>query len=269
MMNALALNRRGVLAPEDFLRDNLLRVGDTMRVQVSAYGVVTQMDLQIVGSFRYFPTWYPSDGPLFVGDLDLFFEEAGTQFPYDVWMTLAPDADIPSLANNDLNLFAASDWDAPQLSIAEQEELPERQGLFGLLSVGFGAAAVLTVIGFLLYALFSFRRRFIEFGVLRAVGLSSKQMSAFLGWELAFLILMGGGLGTLLGGFVSSFFIPFLQVGADEVSRIPPYVVDIAWSAIFRIYALFGVLFVVALAALIVMLRRMRIFEAVKLGETA
>jgi hypothetical protein len=31
---------------------------------------------------------------------------------------------------------------------------------------------------------------------------------------------------------------------------------------------LFGVLFVAALVALIVMLRRMRIFEAVKLGET-
>jgi putative ABC transport system permease protein len=94
-------------------------------------------------------------------------------------------------------------------------------------------------------------------------------MTAFLGWELAFLILMGGGLGTALGAWVSSFFIPFLQIGVDEASRIPPYSVDIAWSAIFRIYVLFGVLFVIALIALVVMLRRMRIFEAVKLGETA
>jgi len=197
------------------------------------------------------------------------FEEAGMQFPYGVWMNLADDADIQQLASEELTLLAASDWDAPRLVISTEQELPERQGLFGLLSVGFGAAAVLTVVGFLLYALFSFRRRFIEFGVLRAVGLSSKQMSAFLAWELAFLILMGGGLGTFLGGWVSSFFIPFLQVGADEQSLIPPYVVDIAWSAIFRIYALFAVLFVVALITLIVMLRRMKIFEAVKLGETA
>jgi putative ABC transport system permease protein len=79
---------------------------------------------------------------------------------------------------------------------------------------------------------------------------------------------MGGALGTALGGWVSKFFIPFLQIGADEASRIPPYQVDIAWSAVFRIYALFGLLFVVALIALIVMLRRMRIFEAVKLGQT-
>ena len=269
MMNALALERRGVLVSEDFLVDNLLAVGDTIRLDIAAYGVRTVADFKIVGAFRYFPTWYPSEGPLFVADIDLFFEEAGMQFPYGVWMTLADDADIQQLASEELTLLAASDWDAPRLVISTEQELPERQGLFGLLSVGFGAAAVLTVVGFLLYALFSFRRRFIEFGVLRAVGLSSKQMSAFLAWELAFLILMGGGLGTFLGGWVSSFFIPFLQVGADEQSLIPPYVVDIAWSAIFRIYALFAVLFVVALITLIVMLRRMKIFEAVKLGETA
>ncbi|MBN1247859.1 MAG: FtsX-like permease family protein [Anaerolineae bacterium] len=268
LMNALALERNGVLVAEDFLRESILNVGDTMPLQVSAYGERTQMDMRIVGSFRYFPTWYPSEGPLFIGNLDYFHEQAGQQFPYNVWMSLSSAADVQGLVDEDLDL-TVSDWTAPKLTMAEEQEAPERQGLFGLLSVGFGAAAILTVMGFLLYALFSFRRRFIEFGVLRAVGLSSRQMASFLGWELALLILMGGGLGTLLGGWVSAFFIPFLQIGADEVSRIPPYVVDIAWSAIFRIYALFGLLFVVAFAALIVMLRRMRIFEAVKLGETA
>ncbi len=61
-------------------------------------------------------------------------------------------------------------------------------------------------------------------------------------------------MGTLLGGWVSEFFIPFLQIGVDEASRIRSYVVDVAWTEIFRIYGLFVMLFVVALAALIVML---------------
>ncbi len=267
LMNGLAVERGGVLAPRDFLAENVLRVGDTIRIEVVTYGQRTPVDLKVVGSFDYFPTWYPSEGPLFVGDVDYLFEQAGQQYPYEVWMDLAPETDITALVEDELNLYTY-DWFAPQLQIIAEQELPERQGLFGLLSVGFGSAAVLTVVGFLLYALFSFRRRFIEFGVLRAVGLSSKQMSAFLGWELALLILIGGALGTLLGGFMSDFFIPFLQIGVDEASRIPPYHVDVAWSAIFRIYVLFGVLFVAALIALIVMLRRMRIFEAVKLGET-
>ena len=44
-------------------------------------------------------------------------------------------------------------------------------------------------------------------------------MSAFLAWGLAFLILMGGGLGTVLGGAVSKFFIPFLQIGAMDKKK--------------------------------------------------
>ena len=120
----------------------------------------------------------------------------------------------------------------------------------------------------MLYALFSFRQRFIELGVLRAIGLSSVQMTIFLAWELAFLILTGLILGTGLGMWVSYLFIPFLQVGNEVTARIPPFLVEIAWPAIFRIYALFGILFIGALTILAVLLMRMKIFQAIKLGET-
>jgi putative ABC transport system permease protein len=268
LMNALAATRNGVLVPRDFMLERALQLGDILHLTVSTYDQDTDVYVTIVGNFDLFPTWYPSEGPLFVGNLDCLFENTGGQFPYSVWLKTAPDADYAMLGDEALS-GQPVDWEAPAVDVLAEQELPERQGLFGLLSVGFAAAAVLTVLGFLLYALFSFRRRFIEFGVLRAVGLSSAQMTAFLGWELAFLILTGGALGTGLGAFVSKFFIPFLQVSVDEASRIPPYSVDIAWSAIFRVYALFGVLFVVALVALVAMLRRMKIFQAIKLGETA
>jgi putative ABC transport system permease protein len=163
----------------------------------------------------------------------------------------------------------ASSLDIARQKIVDEQRRPERQGLFGVLSVGFGAAALLTVLGFLLYALFSFRRRFIELGVLRAIGLSAGQMASFLAWELAFLLLVGLAAGTGLGVWVSKLFIPYLQVGAKATDLIPPYVVEIAWPEIFRIYILFGLLFVFALGTLAALLMRMQIFQAVKLGETA
>ena len=268
LMNVLAATHNGVLVPREFMLEQALNIGDILHVTVSTYGQDTEVNVTIVGHFELFPTWYPSEGPLFVSNLDYLFESAGGQFPYSVWLKTAPDADYAALGNEGLS-GQPLDWEAPAADILAEQQHPERQGLFGLLSVGFAAAAVLTVLGFLLYALFSFRRRLIEFGVLRAVGLSAAQMTAFLGWELAFLILTGGALGTGLGAFVSHFFIPFLQISVDEASRIPPYSVAIAWSAIFRVYALFGALFIVALVALVVMLRRMKIFQAIKLGETA
>jgi len=45
--------------------------------------------------------------------------------------------------------------------------------------------------------------------------------------------------------------------------------VAIAWNAIIRIYILFGILFMGALGGLTALLVRMKIFQAVKLGETA
>ena len=219
--------------------------------------------------FRYVGGWNTSveweEGPLWVGNLAHFFEQAGGLFPYDVLLKTDPSVDYSQVLSGVRDMeFRVLAWNATSQEISEIQQRPERQGLFGVLSVGFVAAALLTVLGFLLYAFFSFRRRFIELGVLRAVGLSSGQMTVFLAWELAFLILTGLVAGTGLGVWASDLFIPYLQVG----SQTPPFVVEIAWLAMLRFYALFGLLFVAALAGLAFLLMRMRIFQAVKLGET-
>lgn len=287
LMNALAAAREGVLVTPDLLASQGLRVGDPVSVIVSPYDVSQAVDLRIVGVVELFPTWYPGDGPLFVGNLDYLFEELGLEFPYEVWLHTAPDADQRRIVAGVRGLTALLDptvdsrevveeglnivvteWRSAPLQIASEQERPQRQGLFGLLSIGFVASALLTVLGFLLYALFSFRRRFIELGVLRAIGLSLRQMIGMLGWELAALIVTGVAAGTGLGVLVSLWFIPYLQVGVEASSRFPPFVVAIAWPAMARIYLLFAVLFVAALGGLVALLARMRISQAVKLGES-
>ena len=269
LMNALALAPDGVLLSRVYMEQHALRVGDPLQVEVTAYGQKVSIPMRVAGGFDLFPTWYPEDGPLFVGNLDYFFEQIGGQYPYSVWLTVAPDAEFNQVVETmRLSNLQVANPNIPLLEIGEVQKEPERQGLFGILSVGFGAAALLTVLGFFLYAFFSFRQRFIELGVLRAIGLSSGQMTIFLAWELAFLILAGLVIGTFLGTWASQLFIPFLQVGVDATSRVPPFLVEIAWPAIFRIYILFGLLFVVALLILALLLLRMRIFQAIKLGET-
>jgi putative ABC transport system permease protein len=273
LMNNLATTPEGVLVYRPFMAQHALKVGDTIRIDVDTYGKRNEMDMKVVGSFEYWPTWYPGDEDspnLFVGNLEHLYEQAGDQYPYDVWLKTDPDLDPEAMVEQvrELNLNVL-DYDVALERVNKEQKRPERQGLFGFLSIGFAAAALLTVLGFFLYALFSFRRRFIELGILRAIGLSSGQMTSFLAWELAFLILTGLVVGTLLGVLVSQLFIPALQVGAGVEAQIPPYQVQIAWPAIFRIWMLFAVMFVVALVVLAALLMRMRIFQAVKLGETA
>ena len=92
-------------------------------------------------------------------------------------------------------------------------------------------------------------------------------MISLLGSELAFLFVVGLAAGTALGIWVSEFFIPQLQVGNGMAARTPPFLVQIDWSSVFQIYILFGLLFVIAMFILTFLLMRMKIFEAIKLGE--
>jgi putative ABC transport system permease protein len=272
LMNRLAAQPDGLIVTETFQSQHALNNGDLITLRISNYQTSKEVDFYVVGSFNLFPTYYPGSTELFIGNLEYIFDSMGGEYPYDVWLKMDKNAevDVQTLSRDaTVNIGARTiTWEEPRSLIAREQNRPERQGLFGVLSVGFGAAALLTVLGFLLYALLSYQRRFVELGVLRAIGLSSGQMTIFLAAELAFLILMGGLIGTVLGVWISNMFIPYLQVGASAQAQIPPYVVYVAWPAILRVYSLFGLLFVVALAALILLLRRMRIFMALKMGET-
>lgn len=269
LMNALALMPDGVLLSRAFMSQHSLSIGDTVQVNIDIYNQRVEMPMKIVGGFDLFPTWYPQDGPLFVGNLDYFFEQAAAQYPYYVWLSTKPGVDLDQITARVRNLgLRTLEPDAALINIVQEQRRPERQGLFGLLSIGFGAAALLTVLGFILYTLFSFRQRFIELGILRAVGLSSGQVAIYLAWELAFLILMGLLVGTILGVWSSQLYIPYLQVGTEASAQIPSFLVEIAWPAMLRIYTLFSLLFFAALIVLVTLLLRMKIFQAVKLGET-
>ena len=80
--------------------------------------------------------------------------------------------------------------------------------------------------------------------------------------------MVGSAAGTGLGVWASRIFIPYLQIGAEATARVPPFVVETPWPALMRLYALFGLLFLVALVGLIRLLLRMKVFDAIKLGET-
>ena len=87
-------------------------------------------------------------------------------------------------------------------------------------------------------------------------------------WELGLLIVMGLALGLGIGLLVSLLYIPFMQFVSSLEGTVPPYMVTMAWTEIAQIVALFVATFVLIMLILLVILRRMRIFQAVKLGET-
>ncbi len=275
VLNRLAVGRNYILVNRAFMQRNGLEVGDPLRLNVEAAGEFKDIDFVIAAPLDMFPTLYPQEGPFFVAHLDYLHEQLGGQYPYDVWLSLADryesgePVSISAVVQGvrELGLLVVT-ADAANELILEEKLRPERQGLFGLLSVGFGAAALVTVLGFLVFAIVSFRQRLIELGMLRAIGLSIGQMIGYLAIEQAAIIATGMLIGTGLGIWASVIFIPYFQIGAGKTAGVPPFVVQIAWDQIGSIYLIFGGMFVIAVTVLIVLLGRMKLFEAVKLGET-
>jgi len=268
LMNHLADDPGAVLVSASYAAQRQLNIGDQLTLTVRTLSTPRSMPVVVAGYINLFPTFYPSEGPMVVANLDYVFEQVGTQFPYEVWLKLGAGADHDAVAAgiDELGVTTFERGYAPD-AITQGQARPERQGVFGLLSVGFVAAAFLTALGFLFYAALSFQRRFVELGMLRAIGLSSRQLGALLGFEQFLIVGVGMLAGTIVGVSASTLFIPFLQVRGGQHPNVPPFLVTIAWDQIQVIYVIFGALLVFAVVITLALLRRMQLFQAIKLGE--
>lgn len=270
LMNALAERDDAALASRPFIEERGLDIGDLLELDVRSGGEVFKINLQIAGTLDYFPRWQPQDeGALFVGNLDYLFEQAQLELAHSVIARVAPEFSQREFTRTLMSRGAAAVSIREPFSRIEREQArPERQGLFGLLSIGFITSSLATMVGFLLYAVFSYQRRYVELGILRAIGLSQSSMMRSVAWELGLLIFTGLALGVGIGLLVSALYIPFMQFVSSLEGIVPPYVVTMAWGEIAQIIALFAATFLVIMVILLAILRRMRIFQAVKLGES-
>ena len=270
LTNALAQQPDSVVVSREFMEDRALDIGDLLEVDVRSSGGIFKINLQIVGALDYFPRWYPEDdGAIFLGNLEYLFEQAQLELAHRVIARTEPEFNDRAFTRALIERGAAGVLlEEPGTKINREQSRPERQGLFGLLSIGFITSSLATMIGFLLYTVFSYRRRYVELGILRAIGLSQTSMILSVAWELGLLIVMGLALGLGIGLLVSLLYIPFMQFVSSLEGTVPPYMVTMAWTEIAQIVALFVATFVLIMLILLVILRRMRIFQAVKLGET-
>jgi len=268
LMNELALNEAGVLVPRSALARYDLAVGDHIAVSLRQ-AASAQLAFRVVGVYDYFPTVYPSSVPVLIGNLDYVAMELGTIPSFNIWLHLST---MPALAafvkeiEQTLHVTALVKWNALQM-IRDEQNNPERVGVFGALTLGFLAAGMTSGLGFVLYSYASLRERVIQLGILRAMGVSLLQMIAHVGLEQ--LILMGFALlgGTAIGLLTSYLYIPFLQVGFQRGQVVPPFQVLVGWWQTIQISVGFGVMLLLALSATVWYLLRLRVFEAIKLGD--
>jgi len=267
LMNRLALHPDGILAPRSLLGAAHLDVGNKLELSVVMGEVQLTTSFTIVGVYNYFPTVY-EDRPTIVGNLDYLFSQAGGMFPYHVWLRVEPNVDGAVLfdAVESKVVEAIRRRDARALIKAEQDKM-ERVGIFGTLSIGFLAAAVMAGIGLLVYNYASLQERFFRFAVLRAMGLAGRQLISQVVLEYCVLTLYGAGNGVLIGVIVSRLFVPFFRVTGEKVLPLPPLLPMIAGDRILRLAAGFVVAMILAQVIVVAIGMRRGLFQVLRMGE--
>lgn len=266
-LNLLGKDEEAVLVHPQFLERNKLQPGDRITLRAGP----RELNVVIYGSVYFWPALYGGvgqDSDFFITNLDYVKANYGL-LPYKVWFRLDPGVvDLRPLTEElaKQGIYAIQTEDARQLLTARRRD-PQRTGLYGVLTIGFVVSAVLTVLGFLLYAVLSLRSRLLQLGVLRAIGLSAGQLLTSLGLEQAYTVGIGMAAGTGLGLLSARLFVPFLQLGGDLAEQIPPFRIVTDPVDRFRLYAVLGVMLLAGLVSLIFVVSRMQINQAVKLGE--
>ncbi len=271
LMNSMGKTRSGLLAPQRFLSENGLSIGDTLILKFSLDATPVNVTYTVRGGFTYFPIAGVNDTDVgFVTDIGYTFEWLGKEVPYEVLLATEPSTDgreVASIAVEKHDFLVSTVEDTRAIMLKEQAR-PERQGMFGMLSASFVFVTLLTLTGFAVYALLSFRRRSIEIGVMRAMGLSAGQMSMYVVFLQTFIVVLGAAIGGGIGLLVSRLFVPFLQIGGSLIQSVPSFFVRVAWQDTLLFYIALTIALVAVLVGSLIFLRRLKVFEVVKLGAT-
>jgi hypothetical protein len=260
-----------VLVSRHLLDELAFEVGDTFTMDLVGSG----QKLVIAGVLDAFPT-LDAEASLFVivdsETMEAFdLATAGTPFqaPSEYW--LAVDDDNAEAAAEALREIPfSSTLVAPQHERARILRTdPVALGMIGALSIGFVAAIVFALIGFVTSAAVSVRERLTEFALLRAIGLSPRQLAGWLLLEHGFLLVVSLVFGTLLGLLLSWLVLPQISVTQAATRAFPSVVIVIPWGTVTLLELAAVTTLVLVSGLLALLLRRIGLGTLLRIGEDA
>ena len=268
LMARLAETPQGVLLAAGTARG--LDLGDELRLDLQTEAGGASFTGVVVGRFDQFPRWFPDrEPPLVVGNAQLVEDLAGVTFDRRVLVEtneryrneLRVDADFAAIGSSPTRrTVQVADV------VARSQTAPGRQGVLGMLTVGVALATLLTLAGFVVTTVLAFRRRGTEIGVLRAMGMKRREVATLALFDLATVMLIGLAAAIGLGLAMSRWFIPVLV--DTPPGSAPVLLPAVAWGAAIAIAGLLFALLVVSALVVASTLRRVRVFESIRLGES-
>ena len=274
-LNAMSRNSRAVLVSSNFRDDYGCELGDSIvyrnENQKSQRGV-------IYGFVDYFPGYVPvtyelgEDGLyhevekyLVVGNLQQIQSTWGVE-PYEVWLKNTGGSDyIYDFAQANGLKFEKFEDAGAQIVAGKND--PVLQGTNGILTVGFIVVLILCSVGFLIYWILSIKSRSLQFGIFRAMGMSMGEVIAMLLNEQLYISGLSIATGALVGHLTAKLYMPLIQIAYAASDNALPLELISRQSDSVRLFAVVGAVMLVCMVILGTLISRMKIAQALKLGE--
>jgi hypothetical protein len=202
---------------------------------------------------------------------------SATFYADEVWLRMAGGVNVhdeDTMTTFVQSLDSAEDTSVvilDHISLAEELDRlrtdPLALGLLGLMYLAFIMALALSVVGLLTYAGLTAQARRTEFGVLRALGLSSMRVVGGLALEQAFVMGIGVLLGGVLGWVLASQIVPTLALGAAGEGVTPPFVMRVETQRLVEYALMMLIVLGAVLSSSLLLVRQLSLARTLRLGE--
>ena len=188
--------------------------------------------------------------------------------PYEVWIKLKDGASSEALyADIKAKRLPIERFTDVSQQIITMKNQPSLQGMNGALTLSFVVIMIMTMIGFLIYWILSIRSRTLQFGILRAMGVTFRELVGMIGYEQLLVSGVSVAMAFVIGGVTSDLFVPLFRSMYSPADRVPPFLVAAAQSDYIKIYALIVIMLGGGFAILGALIKKININKALKLGE--
>ena len=234
------------------------------------------LPVTIQGVVDYFPTMYNSGaGYIVLNQQDLFYyagvtsDRAHSTVPTEAWLSLTKDPDARQEATSSfLDRFGipSSQIIDSEAILAEVRTDPVvRAGGSGILLVALIAAFAILALGFALTLYLGGQARTVEVSVMRAVGISPRQLLTMISLEYLLIAVVGLAIGTLAGLQISSTMLSFLNITESGGRIVPDFDLITRWDTVGIAFAAVGVAFLVGVLALAVYFLKLPVSRVIRI----
>ena len=270
-LNALAEYNAGVILSASFRDKYGLALGDKVMCK---WGRNEAFEVTILA----FVDYWPSINPYEKTEDDSYIDFAVMNYdyvhvltnaePYQVWLDLEDNATTEALYDS----ISEKGIKPTMLNVKNQKIISEKtdpmlQGMNGALTLGFIIIMIMCIIGFLIYWILSIKSRTLQFGILRAMGMSYGEIIAMIVYEQ--LLTSGAAIFTAIfvGGIASELYVPLFQSLYSVSERVPGFAVIPLRSDYIKLYLVILAMLLVGFIVLGRLISKIKISQALKLGE--